>query len=75
MEVQLNSLYWNTSISNSSGCIKVLDKTLRSGGGLLELLGLTHIEFLINLIGTFMHDGRQLFSLTLLVDVEGSLLK
>jgi hypothetical protein len=40
----------------------------------LELLGLANIEFLINLKDTFMH-GRQLFSLTLLVDVDGSLLK
>jgi hypothetical protein len=29
--------------------------------GLLELLGLAHIEFLINLKSSFMHDGRWLF--------------
>jgi hypothetical protein len=34
---------------------------LRSSGGLLELLGLAHMEFLINLKGPLMHDGRQLF--------------
>jgi hypothetical protein len=42
MKVQLNSL---------------LDWTLRSCGRLLELLGLAHREFLINLKGTFMHAG------------------
>jgi hypothetical protein len=41
----------------------------------LELLGLANIEFLINLKDTFMHGEGQLFSLTLLVDVDGSLLK
>jgi hypothetical protein len=47
---------------------------LRSGGGLLELLGLAHRELLINLKGPFMHGEWQLFSPTLLVEVEGSLL-
>jgi hypothetical protein len=34
-----------------------------------------HMKFLINLKGTFIHGGRQLFSPTFLVEVEGSLLK
>jgi hypothetical protein len=34
-------------MSNSSGCRKVQDETLRYGGGFLELLGLAHIEFQI----------------------------
>jgi hypothetical protein len=42
---------------------------------LLKLLGLAHMKFLINLKGSFMHGAWQLFSLTLLVEVEGSLLK
>jgi hypothetical protein len=42
---------------------------------LLELLGLAHVVFLINLKGPFIHGGWPLFSLTLLVEVEGSLLK
>jgi hypothetical protein len=42
---------------------------------LLELFGQAHREFLINLKGSFMHDGWQLFSPILLVEVEGSLLK
>jgi hypothetical protein len=42
---------------------------------LLELLGQAHRKFLINLKGSFMHGGWQLFSPTLLVEVEGSLLK
>jgi hypothetical protein len=42
---------------------------------LLELLGQAHRKFLINLKGTFMHGGWQLFSPTLLVEVEESLLK
>jgi hypothetical protein len=40
----------------------------------LELLGLAHREFLINLKGPFMHGEWQLFSPTLLVEVEGRLL-
>jgi hypothetical protein len=48
---------------------------LRSGGGLLELLGQAHRKFIINLKGPFMHGGWQLFSPTLLVEEEGSLLK
>jgi hypothetical protein len=42
MDVQLNSLYWNTDISNNSGYEKSLSETLKSGGGLLELLDLAH---------------------------------
>jgi hypothetical protein len=40
----------------------------------LKLLGLTYREFLINLKGQFMHGGYQLFSPTLLMGVEGSIL-
>jgi hypothetical protein len=40
----------------------------------LELLGLAHREFLINLKCPFMHGGCQVFSPTLLVEVEGNLL-
>jgi hypothetical protein len=40
----------------------------------LELLGLIHRKFLINLKCPFMHGEWQLFSHTLLVEVEGSLL-
>ena len=52
-----------------------LDGTLRSGGGLLELLGLAHIIFPIileNLKGPFMHGRSAKFSPTLLVEVEGN---
>jgi hypothetical protein len=42
---------------------------------LLELLGQAHRKFLINLKDSFMHGGWQLFSPTLLVEVEGSLHK
>jgi hypothetical protein len=38
-------------------------------------LGQAHREFIINLKGPFMHGGWQLFSLTMLVGLEGSLLK
>jgi hypothetical protein len=44
----------------------------------LELLVVAHKnskKILINLKDTFMHGGRQLFSPTLLIEVEGSLLK
>jgi hypothetical protein len=41
----------------------------------LELFGLVHIQFLINLKGPFMHARRKLFSPTLLVEVEDNLLK
>jgi hypothetical protein len=41
----------------------------------LELLGQAHRKFLINLKGPFMYGGWQLFSATLLVEVEESLLK
>jgi hypothetical protein len=41
-----------------------------SGVKMLELLDLAHMEFQINLKVSFMHGGRQLFSLTLLVEVE-----
>ena len=47
---------------------------MRSGGGLLELLGQAYRKFLINLKVSFMHGGWQLFSPTLLVEVERSLL-
>jgi hypothetical protein len=40
---------------------------------LWELFGLAHREFLINLKGLFMHSEWQLFSPTLLVDVESTL--
>jgi hypothetical protein len=41
---------------------------------LLELLSQAHRKFLINIKGSFMHGGWQLFSLNLLVEVEESLL-
>jgi hypothetical protein len=41
----------------------------------LDLLGLAHIEFLINLKNSFIYCGWQLFSPTLLIEVEESLLK
>jgi hypothetical protein len=42
---------------------------------LLELLGLAHMGFQIILKGSFMHGGIELFNPTLLVEVEGRLLK
>jgi hypothetical protein len=46
----------------------------QSQGYLLEFLGLAHKEFLINLKGSFMHVGWQLFSPNLLVEMEGIIL-
>jgi hypothetical protein len=40
----------------------------------LELSGLAHREFLINLKDSFMHGECQLFSPTLLVEIERSVL-
>jgi hypothetical protein len=37
---------------------------------MLELLGLAHQEFLINLKVTFMYDVWELFNPTLLMDIE-----
>jgi type III secretory pathway component EscU len=45
------------------------------GKKVLELLGLAHINFLINLKCTFIHIGRQLFSPRLLVEMLKSLFK
>jgi hypothetical protein len=42
--------------------------------GLLELLGLAYREFIINLKSSFMHRGCQLFSPTLLVEMDKRLL-
>jgi hypothetical protein len=68
---------WHSSVQRLLWCSRqwnwtnvILFHRLR----LLELLGLAHREFLINLKDTFMNGGWQLFSPILLVEVERSLL-
>jgi hypothetical protein len=50
-------------------------KTIGRLSGVFELLSLTHIEFLINLKGSFMYSGGQFFGLILLVIVKENLFK
>jgi hypothetical protein len=58
-----------------TGSATLVSNSFFKQDSLLELLGLAHMEFQINLKGLFRHGVRQLFSTTLPVDVEESLLK
>ena len=77
MDVQLNSLHRNTGISNSIEKKAFPCGTLRSGGGLLEYMGLAHYICIIPNKSQRPNHEREvcIFSPTLLVDVEVDQLK